>query len=97
MSENNASMRPSRIRPDTPQVEPPPSGGVGGGGDGGPAKVWTISGRLCVRESQIDGEVHDRPLKGIEVGENVRTMLKRCIDPLATDEPRDALAVRRSA
>lgn len=72
MSENNASMRPSRIRPETPQVDPPPSSGGGGGGGAAPAKVWTISGRLCVRESQIDGDVHDRPLKGIEVTVSAR-------------------------
>ncbi len=30
-------------------------------------KVWKISGRLLVRETETDGDVHDRPLKGIEV------------------------------
>ena len=30
-------------------------------------KVWNISGQVKVRESQIDGESHDRPLQGIEV------------------------------
>ena len=30
-------------------------------------KVWTISGCLLVREEQIDGDSHDRPLKGVEV------------------------------
>ena len=30
-------------------------------------KVWTITGRVRVRESEIDGDSHDRPLKGIEV------------------------------
>ena len=29
--------------------------------------MWTITGRLLVRESEIDGDSHDRPLKGIEV------------------------------
>src|SRR4029453_4863432 len=46
------------------QVETRP-GSEGGGG--GSAKVWTITGRLLVRESEIDGDAHDRPLKGIEV------------------------------
>jgi hypothetical protein len=45
------------------QVETRP----GSGGGGGSAKVWTITGRLLVRESEIDGDAHDRPLKGIEV------------------------------
>jgi hypothetical protein len=40
------------------------SSSVGGGGG---AKVWTITGRVRVRESEIDGVSHDRPLKGIEV------------------------------
>ena len=44
-----------------------PSAGSGGSGGGGGSKVWTISGRLLVRESEIDGDVHDRPLSGIEV------------------------------
>jgi hypothetical protein len=30
-------------------------------------KVWTITGQLRVRESEIDGDSHDRPLKGVEV------------------------------
>jgi hypothetical protein len=34
---------------------------------GAPDKVWKISGRLLVRETETDGDVHDRPLKGIEV------------------------------
>ena len=29
--------------------------------------MWTISGHVRVRESEIDGDSHDRPLKGIEV------------------------------
>ena len=29
--------------------------------------MWTITGRLLVRESEIDGDSHDRPLKGVEV------------------------------
>ncbi len=29
--------------------------------------MWTITGSARVRESEIDGESHDRPLKGIEV------------------------------
>jgi hypothetical protein len=48
------------------QVETPPSGGSSGSG-GGQDKVWTITGRLLVRESEIDGDSHDRPLKGVEV------------------------------
>jgi hypothetical protein len=44
-------------------VENRPSSGPGGGS----AKVWTITGSLRVRESEIDGASHDRPLKGIEV------------------------------
>lgn len=47
------------------QVETRPSGGSSGGG--GQGKVWTITGRLLVRESEIDGAAHDRPLKGVEV------------------------------
>jgi hypothetical protein len=46
------------------QAEKPSSSSSGGGGG---AKVWTITGRLRVRESEIDGDSHDRPLKGIEV------------------------------
>ena len=34
---------------------------------GAPDKVWKISGQLLVRETETDGHVHDRPLKGIEV------------------------------
>ena len=49
------------------QVDKPTSGGMPSGGGGGSSKVWTISGRLLVRESEIDGDRHDRPLKGIEV------------------------------
>ena len=50
------------------QVETRPDAGTGGGGGGGGGdKVWTITGRLLVRESEIDGVPHDRPLKGIEV------------------------------
>ncbi len=48
------------------QVETRPSGGSSSGG-GGQGKVWTISGRVVVRETEIDGDSHDRPLKGIEV------------------------------
>ena len=44
-------------------VENRPSSGPGGGS----AKVWAITGSLRVRESEIDGASHDRPLKGIEV------------------------------
>ena len=29
--------------------------------------MWTITGQVRVRESEIDGDSHDRPLKGIEV------------------------------
>ena len=64
-----------RIQPKDPQAEPPPaSGGGGGGGGSAPDKVWTISGRLSVRESEIenDGGAHDRPLKGIEVSVSAR-------------------------
>ena len=46
------------------QVETRPGSDGGGGGS---AKVWTITGRVVVRESEIDGDAHDRPLKGIEV------------------------------
>jgi hypothetical protein len=54
------------------QVETPPSGGSSSGGSssgggGGQEKVWTITGRLLVRESETDGDSHDRPLKGVEV------------------------------
>jgi len=54
-----------------PDVEPQSNTDLpsGSGGGGGSAKVWTISGRLSVRESEIlgDGEHRDRPLKGVEV------------------------------
>jgi hypothetical protein len=33
----------------------------------------------------------DRAVDIHELGEDVRLMLKRCIDPLATDEPHQAL------
>ena len=49
------------------QVETRPSTGTSSGGGGGAAKVWTITGQVRVRESEIDGNSHDRPLKGIEV------------------------------
>jgi hypothetical protein len=49
------------------QQEKPVSSGSGGSGGGGGSKVWTITGRVRVRESEIDGASHDRPLKGIEV------------------------------
>src|SRR5690606_33167749 len=42
-----------------------PSQGSGGGGTS--AKVWTITGRLRVRESELEGFPVERPLKGIEV------------------------------
>jgi len=51
-------------------VEPLPDTNTHTGGGGGTvSKVWTISGRLRVRESEILGDDvnHDRPLKGIEV------------------------------
>ncbi|HYN35160.1 MAG TPA: hypothetical protein VES40_21225 [Ilumatobacteraceae bacterium] len=47
------------------QVETGPQGGSSGAGGGG--KVWTLSGRLLVREDEIDGDIHDWPLNGIEV------------------------------
>ena len=53
--------------PDVPVETRPGSGPSGGSGGGGGSKVWTITGRVRVRESEIDGESHDRPLKGIEV------------------------------
>jgi hypothetical protein len=49
------------------QVEERPDAGSGSGGAGGQDKVWNITGRLRVRESEVDGSSHDRPLKGIEV------------------------------
>lgn len=50
------------------QVETRPTSSTGSStGGGGSPKVWTITGRVRVRESEIDGESHDRPLKGIEV------------------------------
>ena len=48
------------------QVETRPTSGSSSGG-GGASKVWTITGQVRVRESEIDGDSHDRPLKGIEV------------------------------
>jgi hypothetical protein len=52
-----------------PDVEQEKPGTGGGGGGGSTDKVWTITGRLCVRETEIlfDGNHRDRPLKGIEV------------------------------
>jgi hypothetical protein len=47
------------------QVEKP--AGSTGGSAGGAPKEWTITGRLLVRETEIDGASHDRPLKGVEV------------------------------
>jgi hypothetical protein len=47
------------------QVESPSGSSVDRFGDGD--KVWTFTGGLLVRESEIDGESHDRPLKGVEV------------------------------
>jgi hypothetical protein len=52
--------------PDVP-VETRGSSGASTTGGGGSSKVWTITGRVLVRESEIDGNSHDRPLKGIEV------------------------------
>src|SRR5262245_27185432 len=49
------------------QVEDHSDGGNAGSGGSGGVKVWTITGRVRVRESEIDGDSHDRPLKGIEV------------------------------
>ena len=49
------------------QVETRPTTGSSSGGGGGASKVWTITGQVRVRESEIDGDLHDRPLKGIEV------------------------------
>ena len=73
-SSTSGSKRAGRIQPKDVQVEPPPGGGGGGGSDGGSDKVWTISGRLCVRETEIlrDDEHRDRPLKGIEVKVSAR-------------------------
>ena len=34
---------------------------------GGSDKIWVISGRLQVRETEIDGDLHDRDLIGVEV------------------------------
>jgi hypothetical protein len=49
-----------------PQVQTTRS--TGGGSDGSDGnKVWTITGVVQVRESEIDGGSHDRELKGIEV------------------------------
>jgi len=44
----------------------PGSAGQGGGG-GGATKVWAITGKVKVRESELEGYPVDRPLKGIEV------------------------------
>ena len=49
------------------QVETRPTTGSSSGGGGGASKVWAITGQVRVRESEIDGDSHDRPLKGIEV------------------------------
>src|SRR4051812_47823853 len=47
-----------QVSDDTPTVS---------GSGGGRPKVWTVSGSLSVRETEIDGSAHDRPLKGVEV------------------------------
>ena len=49
------------------QVATRPTTGSSSGGGGGASKVWAITGQVRVRESEIDGDSHDRPLKGIEV------------------------------
>jgi len=128
MSESGGPGLLRAIQPKDQQVEQRPSAGGGGGSGGGggavPNKVWTISGRPCVREKEIwdvlrtfraspaagwDTDLQvgnvdygivrfiDRAVDIHHLGDTVRTMLKRCIDPLATDEPRDALSVRQSA
>lgn len=58
-----------KSKPDLEVLDNSDTGGSSGGMPAGADtdKVWTISGRLEVREQQIDGETHDRPLKGIEV------------------------------
>ena len=53
--------------PDVPVETRPTTGAGSGSGGGGGVKVWTITGQVRVRESEIDGDSHDRPLKGIEV------------------------------
>jgi hypothetical protein len=50
-----------------PDIQAENETGSSSAGGGGGAKVWTITGRVRVRESEIDGVSHDRPLKGIEV------------------------------
>jgi hypothetical protein len=54
------------------EAESSPSAGTGRGGTSAPDKVWIVGGRLQVRESEIDGEPRDRPLKGIEVKVSAR-------------------------
>ncbi len=50
-----------------PEVQVQTGSDTTAGGGGGRGKVWKISGRLQVRETEIDGRSHDRPLKGVEV------------------------------
>ncbi len=50
-----------------PDIEVENEPGSSNSGGAGGVKVWTITGRVRVRESEIDGDSHDRPLKGIEV------------------------------
>ena len=76
---NDAPGSTSRVSPpDVDAGEPASSGGGGGsaGGGGGSShdKVWTISGRLCVREKEILDESHDGALKGIEVSVSARDL-----------------------
>ncbi len=52
--------------PDVP-VDNGEPGMPSGGGGGGQPKIWVISGRLQVRETEIDGDLHDRDLIGVEV------------------------------
>jgi hypothetical protein len=67
---NAVADRSRRIPPKDVDVELPPS--TGGDGGGVFDEVWTVGGRLCVRESEIDSNVHDRPLSAIEVRVSAR-------------------------
>jgi len=53
--------------PDQQADLPVGAGHSSGSGGGGGVKVWVVSGRLRVRESEITGSPVERDLKGIEV------------------------------
>jgi hypothetical protein len=56
-----------RVSQEKPHTEDPSKPSTSAAGDIA-HKVWTVTGRLCVRETELPGDgANDRPLKGIEV------------------------------